>query len=182
MIDRDKCIVVVIDIQGRLAELVDEHGKLFDRNALLIKGAKTFGVPVLYTEQMPDKMGGTRAELVELLSGVKRFEKSSFSCCGADRFLATLSEFGRRQVLLSGIEAHICVTQTGLDLLDAGYEVYPVADAISARDPEQKNIALDRLRSAGAAVVSVEMLLYELMRDARDDAFREILGLIKDPS
>lgn len=180
MFSRDDCIAVVVDIQGRLAELVDECEVVFKRNGLFIRAAGLLGLPLLYTEQTPAKMGSTRPELGGLLAAAQRFEKSSFSCCRADGFMDALVASGRRSVLISGIEAHICVCQTTLDLLDAGYEVCLLADAVSSRDPEQKRIALERVRAAGATVATVEMLIYELMRDARDPAFRELLQLVKD--
>jgi len=179
MFFKNDCIALIIDIQGRLAELVDGHEQLFKRNRLFAEAMGLLGVPLFYTEQMPEKMGSTRAELSDLLADAECFEKSCFSCASADGFMEALESSGRRCVLLSGIEAHICVCQTTLDLLDAGYEVCLMADAISARDPEQKRIALERLRDAGARIGTVEMLIYELMRDARDPVFKQMLQLVK---
>jgi hypothetical protein len=179
MAERDGMLAVMVDVQGRLAELVEGSEKLFADTRFLLQALHMLEVPTIYTEQIPAKMGATRPELSDLLGDCRRIEKSSFSCCGSDDFMRELARSGRRQLAIFGIEAHICVCQTALELLQSGYEVFVVADAVASRSASEKDAALARLRAAGAELVSIEMLVYELLRDAADPVFKEILQLVK---
>jgi nicotinamidase-related amidase len=172
--------LIVIDVQGKLAQLMHQKERLFANIKRMIKGAQVLDIPLLWTEQAPDKLGPTTPEIAELLAErVQPISKSSFSCCGHAPFMDAFKALDRRQVLLTGIEAHVCVYQTALDLLDIGYEVQVVTDAVSARIAENKQIGIDRMQAAGAALTSTEMALFELLRIAEGDQFKAITKIVK---
>jgi nicotinamidase-related amidase len=156
-----------------------EKDILFDNLRRLIAGTRALGIPILWMEQIPEKLGSTSAEFRELLAPEQPIRKSSFSCCGEPAFTERLEALGRRQVLLAGIETHVCVYQTAADLGNRGYEVEVVSDAVSSRTPANKLVGLERIRAAGARITSVEMALFELMRTADHAAFRDILRIVR---
>ena len=172
--------LIVIDVQGKLAQLMHQKERLFANIKRMIKGTQVLDIPLLWTEQAPDKLGPTTPEIAKLLAeSVRPISKSSFSCCGHAPFMDAFKALDRRQVLLTGIEAHVCVYQTALDLLDMGYEVQVVTDAVSARIAENKQIGIDRMQAAGAALTSTEMALFELLRVAAGDQFKAITKIVK---
>jgi nicotinamidase-related amidase len=179
MLEIGRSVLLVIDVQGRLAEAVSESEALTAAIGRAVRGARALGIPILCTEQIPAKLGATRPEIAGLLEGVERIPKSAFSCCGEPAFERALEASGRSQVLVCGIEAHVCVYQTAMDLRAAGYEVEVLADAVSSRCPENRRIALDRMARAGVGVTSVEMALFELQRVAEGPAFKALLGIVK---
>jgi len=180
MLTLDNTILLVIDVQGKLAQLMDQKEALFDNLSRMIKGAQILEIPILWTEQAPDKLGQTTPEIGQLLSETGRpISKTSFSCCGHPPFAAQLKALERRQILLTGIETHICVYQTAIDLLAQNYEVEVVADAVSARRAENKQIGLARMQEAGARLTSAEMALFELLQAAEGPKFKEIARLVK---
>ena len=175
----DDTIVVLVDVQGQLAQMVYEKEALHRSLELLIQGAKGLGVPIVWMEQIPSKLGPTLECLSRHLHGQSPIAKHSFSCCGEPEFLKALEKLDRKQVVLCGIESHICVFQTAHDLLAQGYEVQVLQDCVSSRSRENKYLGLDRVRQLGGEITSVEMLFFELMRDTDCDAFRDIVKLIK---
>ena len=179
MLDIKNCCLAVVDVQGKLAQLM--HGKeaLFKNIQILVQAAKILDIPILWCQQVPDALGPTLPEIAQLLTDIEPINKAVFSCCGADQFISQLNKSSRNQILLCGIEAHVCIYQTADDLLVKGFEVNVVADAVSSRTPENKQIALNRLASDGATVTSVEMALFELLRTAEHPRFRQIAKLIK---
>lgn len=179
MLDIDSCCLAVVDVQGKLAQLM--HGKeaLFRNIRILIQAAQILEMPILWCQQVPDALGPTIPEIADLLTEVEPTNKATFSCCGADQFSTRLNELRRNQVLLCGIEAHICVYQTAIDLLARGFHVNIVADAISSRTLENRQIATNRMDSKGVEITSVEMALFELLRTAEHAKFRQVAGLIK---
>ncbi len=179
MLTPQESALVLIDIQGKLAESMHDREMLFSNLHRLARAAPLLQLPILWVEQSPDKMGRTIAPLAELLSGQQPVAKSSFSCCGEPAFMQALKQTGRRQLILTGIECHVCVFQTAADLLAAGFQVYTVADAVSSRTPRNCQIGLDRMRALGAQIVSTEMLLFELMKTADHPKFREIAKLVR---
>ena len=179
MLDRAQSLLVFIDVQGRLAEAMDGRDDLFRALRILLSGAVRLDVPVLWTEQLPGKLGATAAELAACLPGRTPIAKHHFSCWGEPAFRHALEQSGRRQVALCGIETHVCVYQTARDLLSAGYEVEVVGDAVSSRRAAHRELALRKLRGHGVQVTCVETLLLEWLRDSADPAFRDILTLIK---
>ena len=150
------------------------------QNAIrLAKGAGAMNLPILVTEQYPKGIGRTVAELAEIVPEFAPLEKIAFSCCGARNFSSALASRNVRDVVVCGIEAHVCVCQTALDLLDLGLGVFVAADAISSRTPENWQHGIERMRDAGATIVSTEMILFELLEEAGTDQFKKILELIK---
>ncbi len=178
MLQRDNTVVVLVDVQARLVPVMHQSERLIDNACRLVRGSGALGVPVLWTEQNPAGLGPTVPELAGLLAG-KPVAKSAFSCCGERAFLDELERLGRPQVLLAGIEAHVCVYQTAIGLLEAGRQVQVVADAVSSRTPENRDIGLSRMQSAGALLTSVEMALFELLGAAQGPQFKEILRIVK---
>ncbi len=179
MFDRAQSLLVFMDVQGRLAEAMDGRDNLFRALGILLKGTVRLGVPVLWTEQLPHKLGATAAELAACLPGQTPIAKHHFSCWGEPAFRRSLEHSGRRQIVLCGIETHVCVYQTARDLLAAGCDVEVVSDAVSSRKAAHRELALAKLRDHGARVTCVETLLLEWLRDSADPAFRDILALIK---
>jgi len=179
MLDIKNCCLAVVDVQGKLAQLMHGKDALFKNIQILIQAAQILEIPILWCQQVPDALGPTIPEIAELLTDVEPMNKAAFSCCGTDQFISKLNESARNQVLLCGIEAHICVYQTAGDLLVRGFNVNIVADAVSSRSPDNKQIALSRLAAEGASITSVEMALFELLRTAEHPKFRQIAKLIK---
>lgn len=172
-------ILVMVDFQGRLAEIVD-RADLVRPNALkMAEGCLALNIPILPTVQVPEKLGPILPELAEVLKGVEPVAKSSFSALREPDFMVRLDQTSRKQVILMGIEAHVCALQTGLDLLDAGYEVHVLSDGIFSRTAENHHLALGRLHDAGAFLSSVEISLFEMIRTSRHPHFRTISKLVK---
>lgn len=174
----ENAVLVFIDVQGRLAEVVDGTEPLYKNLHRLLSGTYVLDIPVIVTEQTPDNLGKTRGEFRPLLTNLP-ISKSTFSCCGERVFLEALEKTKRRAVILCGIETHICVYQTAMDLLAAGYEVHVVADAVSSRDPANKELALRRMEAEGVKLTGTEMLLFELLGDAKSQQFKSILNIVK---
>ena len=175
----DDAMLVFIDVQGRLHELMHGKESLDAGLEKLIRAARLLDIPIVVTEQLPEKLGPTSEPFRTLLAGAPVVAKSAFSCCGEPQFMDAVGATNKKQVILAGIEAHVCVYQTALDLLAAGYEVIAAADAVSSRAPENKTLALEALRDEGARILPVETILLALLRDAADPRFKELLGLIK---
>ncbi len=179
-LDRKSTALVIVDVQERLVPAMD-HDTARDTVQtiqLLLKGARQLGLPVIATEQYPRGLGSTVSELAEIRDGA--VTKVSFSCCGEPAFLETLRNCGARTVLLTGMEAHVCVFQTLIDLLDRGYKVHLVRDAICSRRRIDYQTALENARFAGAAVTTAETALFQLMGSARDAGFKAVSALIKE--
>ncbi len=172
MLNIDNAALVVIDVQSKLAQLMAEKETLFANLEKIIKGIQVLDIPIIWTEQVPKKLGPTLPEFSELLAqSGDPIAKSSFSCCGHTPFMDALKSLNRNQILLTGIETHVCVYQTALDLLEAGYKVQVVSDAVSSRTNANKQIGLARMKEAGAILTSTEMALFELLRVAEGDLF-----------
>lgn len=179
MFSIDNSVLLLIDVQGRLAEIMTERDKLFKSLQILVQSMKVLEVPIIWLEQIPAKLGPTREEISQFLTDETPIDKNVFSCCGEPRFIDQLETLGRKQVILSGIEAHICVCQTGCELVDTGYQVQVISDCVSSRTPENKEIGITRMMQNGVQVSSLEMILFELIKKAEGDAFRQIVKLIK---
>ncbi len=179
MLTIDRSVLVLIDVQGKLAQLMHGREALFDQLQRLVKGAKALPLPILWLEQYPQGLGPTLPELAQHLTELQPIAKTCFSAYGSEAFRSQLAATGRKQVLLAGIEAHVCVYQTALDLLEAGYEVQVVSDAVSSRTAANADLGRQRMRDAGAQLTSVEMALFELLRTAEAPAFREIARVVK---
>ena len=179
MLGTRKCCLVVVDVQGKLAQLMHDKELLFKNIQILIKAANILNFPILWCQQCPDSLGPTIPEIAELLSGNEPINKAAFSCCGADQFNSRLNELDRNQVILCGIEAHVCIYQTAVDLLRKGFSVDVIADAVSSRTLENKQIGIDRIAAEGANISCTEMALFELLKTAEHPQFKNIAKLIK---
>jgi nicotinamidase-related amidase len=179
MFDIEKCSLVVVDVQSKLAQLMFGREALLKNIQILIKAAKILDIPIVWCQQVPDSLGATVPEIAELLSDIEPINKASFSCCGDEQFINKLNALDPRQVLLCGIEAHVCIYQTAVDLQSRGYEVGIVADAVSSRTLENKQISLERLKTEGANLSSTEMVLFELLKTAKHPRFKQIAKLVK---
>ena len=145
----------------------------------MVKGAQALELPIVWNEQIPDKLGTTISELKELLPEMEPLVKTTFSCCGNESFADNLKSTGRKQVLLIGMETHVCVYQTALDLIAQEYEVYVVSNAVSSRTATDKEIGLQAMVAAGARITSVEMALFEMLGKAQGDQFRQVIKIVK---
>ena len=179
MIDIEKCCLVVVDVQGKLAQLMDGKESLFANIEVLIKAAKALEMPIVWCQQNPRALGPTAPQLAELLGGVEPVDKMSFSCCGDAKFIEKLNALKATDVILCGIEAHVCIYQTAMDLLDRDLNVHLIADAVSSRTAANRQIAIRRLTAEGANLSSTEMILFELLKTAEHPEFRGLSGLIK---
>lgn len=173
LIDRDQSMLLLVDVQERLLPAMHEAQRVLDNTVWLTRLAQRLGVPVAASEQYPRGLGHTHADLRGLLAAEAIAEKLHFSCAAA-QCLGRLPGAERRQVLLCGIESHVCVLQTAVELRERGKDVFLVADAVSSRNPADKELALARMRGHGVDIVSREMVAFEWLRQAGTDEFREI--------
>ena len=178
-LSHESAALAVIDMQEAFRPVISDFGEVATRIAKAVEGAQLLEIPVIVTEQYPRGLKHTAEEISSRLANIKPIEKSCFSSCGAEDFLSELKTRKIRQVIVCGIEAHICVLQTSLDLLSDGFEVFLLADCITSRKPENKRAALDRLTQAGAVHCSLEMVLFEMMRTADSPQFKAIQNLIR---
>jgi nicotinamidase-related amidase len=179
MISRTNAVLIIIDIQGNLAQAMYDKENLFANNVKLIQGFKAFNLPIIVTEQIPQKLGQTIPQIASQLEGINPIAKETFSCWDDLNFIKQLKALSRKQIVIAGIECHVCVYQTALDLISNGYTVHLIADAVSSRTPENRQIGIDAMKSAGAHITSTEMVLFELLRTAADPKFKEIFKIVK---
>ena len=179
VLDPAHACLVVVDLQEAYRKHLHEWERTVERTAVLIGGARMLELPVLYTEQYPEGLGETVAELHDLLDGATCFEKRTLSALGAPGFADVLHEFGRRQVILAGIETHACISQTVHDLLARGRTVHLPEDALSSRRPFEHAAGLAKLLASGAVGGSVESVLLECLRRADHPAFKSVQALLK---
>jgi len=179
-LNRNEAVLVVVDVQEKFMPVLFEPHRLISACQLLISGAKTLGLPILVTEQLPEKLGPTVTELREVLgSDYRPIIKAEFSAFANESFRRTFAATGRTQLVLCGIEAHVCIRQTTLDALDLGYEVFLVEDAISSRYEFLYRSGVQSCVEAGAKRINAEAVLFELMATAAHPQFREVQNLVK---
>jgi nicotinamidase-related amidase len=177
-----KSFLLLVDMQERLLPAMVQAAETERRAVILIKAAKALGLPVLASEQYPKGLGHTVARIKEELGNAPVFEKQSFSCWrdpGLKDALSRLRGAGRPQAILAGIEAHVCALQTAIDLKEADFTVFAVADAMSSRQSASVTLAQERMRQAGIAVVNTEMAVFELLGQAGTAEFKELSALIR---
>jgi nicotinamidase-related amidase len=179
MLSRAAAVLVIIDIQGNLAQAMYNKENLFANAVKLIRGFKVFNLPVIITEQTPQKLGQTIQQIAAQLDGIKPIARETFSCWADVHFREQMEALSRRHVVLLGIESHVCVYQTALDLISNGYNVHLVADAVSSRTKDNRDIGLNAMKSAGAHLASTEMILFELLRTAADPKAKDIFKIVK---
>ena len=176
---RGRAGLVVVDVQERLLPAIFEKDRVLQNALRLIQGAAILQVPIFATEQYRKGLGATVPEVAAAIPGFAPMEKLAFSACGATGFVPALDSKQVSDAVLCGIEAHVCVTQTCLDLLDKGFRVFVAADAVSSRTPENYRFGLERMSAAGAVIVSTEMVLFELLGQAGTAEFKQVLTLVK---
>jgi nicotinamidase-related amidase len=179
-LERARTALVVIDVQERLFPFIHTHEALANEIVRLVRGARRLELPIVVTEQYPKGLGPTIEPVREALGpDYKPLEKMSFSCAGDAAFLTALDGIGREQILLCGIETHVCVYQTAIDLLDRGYRVYLVEDAVGSRAPHNRDLAIRRIEQGGGTLTSVEMALFEILEVSGTPEFKAIVDLVK---
>lgn len=175
LLDKERAALVVVDVQEAFRKAVEGFDDIARRTAILVRGAQAVGLPVLVTEQYPRGLGDTVDEVLGPLGETARLPKTVFSAARADGF----DLGGRDQALVCGVEAHVCVSQTVLDLLDAGTAVHVATDAVGSRRASDRAIGLERMERAGATLSSTEMALFELVGRAGTDEFKAVQELIR---
>ena len=179
-LDAARCALVVIDMQESFRAAIPDFAEVAARIAVAVTGAQLLNLPVVVTEQYPKGLGRTAAEIgAALAPGTEPVEKTAFSSCGAQAFVSRLEQTGARQILVCGIEAHICVNQTTHDLLARGFQAHLLTDCIASRTARNREAGLAKMQRSGAVPSSVEMALFELLRDARHEQFKAVQKLIK---
>lgn len=179
MFSPEKSVLVVIDVQEKLTPLMQEKDALLKNIQILIQAAQGLDIPILWSEHVPEKIGATVESIQRLMPAQKPIVKKSFGCCGEKNFTKTLASFFRKQIIVTGVETHVCVYQTVAQLLDSSYKVQVVADAVSSRAASNKDIGLKKMQSLGAVITSTEMVLFELLKTAEHSQFRNILDLVR---
>jgi nicotinamidase-related amidase len=179
LLKKDKVALVIVDIQERLAIAMSEKDRVIANTQHLIETAKMMNLPLLVTEQYPKGLGPTVEAIKGVLAEYAPLEKITFSCCGEPSFPKAVSATGKKQIILAGMETHVCVLQTCLDLLQAGYNVHVVSDAVCSRSAENYRTALEYMRDAGAVISCTETILFQLLERAGSEEFRAISKRIK---
>lgn len=178
----EESLLLCVDIQERLLDAMVEpaRSRMLENTEYLLKTAAMLSVPVFYTEQYPAGLGATTERIKKQFpEDVQYFSKTEFSCCAVDEFSGGLRSTHKRQIVLVGMEAHICIMQTALELLDSGFEVFVVDDAVCSQRMAHWKSALNRLRAAGATVAPTESILFEWVRDAKNEHFKAVSALFR---
>jgi nicotinamidase-related amidase len=178
-LEKTKCALVVVDMQERFRALIDGMDAVTRNCERLIRFADLLDIPTVVTEQYPQGLGRTLPELAALLPGTLPYEKTTFSCAGDRRVLGRLQSLGRTQLILCGIEAHVCVYQTVYDLLAEDWQVIVAADAVSSRLPANRELGLTRMRELGAQAMGAEMIMFEILQEAGTADFKAVAALLK---
>lgn len=179
MIERDRAALIVIDFQDKLLTKIRHNDTILPKAVNLVRFARSLELPVLWTEQYKKGLGPTNPELESELEGIPGIEKMSFGCLGEPQFAAALAATGRKQLLITGIEAHICVMQTALSARQAGYEVFVATDAVGSCNDSDREAGLARMERAGVELVTTQMAMFEILREAGTPEFKKVLPLLK---
>jgi nicotinamidase-related amidase len=171
--------LVVVDLQEKLVNMVHNREELLDRCALILELAKIYDIPTVLTEHYPQGLGYTVDEVKEHLPVYEPVVKRIFSCCGVEEFVGAVQAMGKRQLVVVGIETHICVSQTVHDLLARDYQVHVIADACGTRFLPDHLIGIEKMRGSGAVIASAEMAVYEMVERADTEQFKQVLKLVK---
>lgn len=172
-------VAVCVDIQEKFTKIIYKFGEILKNSQILIDGLNVLEVPILLTEQYPKGLGYTISEIKDHLYEYNPIEKLAFSCCGSDTFCKVLKKSGKKNVIVFGIETHVCVLQTALDLIEMGYQSVLIEDCVSSRKKSDRKTALNRMRQEGAIITSSESILFELSKAAGTDKFKQISNLVK---
>jgi len=177
--DREDSCLLAIDLQEPFLKAVSQKEGVIERSLRLVRAARILGVPILITEQYPERMGPTIAAIREAAGETPIFSKLAFSCCREDGFLSLVENTGKRTLVVCGVEAHVCISQTVLDLLAAGYRVHVATDAVGSRFEPDRVAGVEKMRSAGAVISTTEMILFEWMVRAGTPEFKAVQALLK---
>lgn len=175
----EDAVLLIIDVQESFRKPIQEFANLTRNISILVEASKILKLPVVVTEQYPQGLGNIVAEIAACLGDHKLFEKSCFSCCGSDDFVSALSDINRKQILVSGIEAHVCVSQTVHDLIQLDYQPHLITDAIQSRSPKNRDTGIEKMVSAGAIPSSVETALFEMLVESNTETFKAVQRLVK---
>jgi isochorismate hydrolase len=175
----EKTSLLIIDIQERILPVINNFRIVLDNTIKLIKGFKVLGLPIYFTEQYPKGLGSTHRTITEELGVIKPFNKMSFSCSGADELFDDFKKKNLSQIVVCGIESHVCVQQTVLDLIENNFQVNLAADAVSSRKEFDYKTALERMNHHGAEVTTTEAILFELLNVCGTDQFKAISKIVK---
>ncbi len=177
----ENTLLVVVDMQDAFLRVMHNPEALAANVLLLVQSAGILGVPIIATTQNAARLGGIASVVADVLpaDAPAPIDKMTFSCAGSDAFLENLEQGGRRQILLCGVETHICVSQTALDLVHLGYQAHVAADAVSSRTVEKHKLGMERVRDGGTSPCAAEAAVYELLGAAGTPAFKQILSLVK---
>lgn len=178
-LDKDNVTLLIVDIQDRLAAAMKQREKVVENTLHLIELAKMLDIPIIVTEQYPKGLGSTVQEIKEALPSYSPIEKLTFNCCGVSDFSDALKQAGRKKIILTGMETHICVLQTALGLLQDGYAVHAVSDAICSRTKENWKVGLGFMHDAGAVITGTETVLFQLLGVAGTEEFKAVSKRIK---
>lgn len=178
---RESTLLVVVDMQESFLRGIHDRERLAANVRLLVEAAAVMQVPIIPTVQYAERMGGVVPEIMQAFPDTTcaALDKMCFSCAGAEGFLEGIAAAGRRQILLCGVETHICVSQTALDLVSQGYQVHVAADAVSARSLEKHKLGMERMRDSAVLPCAAEAAVYELLRQAGTPEFKAVLTLVK---
>lgn len=179
ILDRQKSALIIVDMQQRFEPVVPDFSFLVGNIIRLVEASRLFALPLFYTEQYPKGLGRTDKVLLEHLSGCDPIEKMRFSICGEQGLLISLQDKGVEQILLVGIETHVCILQSALDLLHLGFDVHLPVDATSSRNPRNRDNAIERLRQHGVTITNCESALFELTEVSGTEEFKTISRLVK---
>lgn len=180
ILDKATTALLVVDLQEAFRSPINDFAQIAARTSIAVRGFQILGLPVFVVEQYPKGLGRTAEEiLLSLPPETEIIEKTAFSACGAELFLEKLRASGATQIVLCGLETHICVNQTAHDLLNEGFQVHVLSDCVGSRFTTEHKEALKKMHMHGAQPATVEMTLFELLRDAKDEHFTEIQSLIK---
>lgn len=179
LLTTDKTALLIIDIQEKIIRVINEYEAVVENTIKLIKGFKALGIPIYYTEQYPKGLGPTVESIQSELEGNEAIQKLSFSCSGAGDLFNELKKNGISQVVVCGVESHVCVQQTVLDLIANDFQVNLAADAVSSRRVKDYEISLSRMRQHGADVTTTEAILFELLNVCGTDVFKQISKIVK---
>jgi nicotinamidase-related amidase len=176
---REDSLLLIIDIQQAMLKVIDSWETAAGTVKQLIQSATALEVPILLTEQYKKGLGETIPELVQEIESPQIVAKEYFSACLEADFIPTVQSFNRKKIIVTGMETHVCVLQTSLDLIKAGFQVHLVADAVASRVNKNRDIAIDLMRQAGAVITSAEIVIFQWACRANTDEFRKILPVVK---
>lgn len=176
---REDSFLLIVDLQQPLLDIMPDAEALLKNAGILIEAAKTLGLPIFATEQYPERFGPTVEAVSSRWGELKPHGKMVFSSCGCAGIRKALEASDRRTAILSGVETHVCVSQTAHDLLEEGFVVHVPADAVASRTEANRQLGLEKMRDSGAVITSIEMVIYEMLREAGTPEFKALLPLFK---